>query len=39
MVRLTERYCVVYQTLRQPTPIAVARTRAIAEPSGEPRRS
>jgi uncharacterized OsmC-like protein len=24
LIRLTERYCVVYQTLRQPPPIAVA---------------
>ena len=23
LIRLTERYCVVYQTLRQPPPIAV----------------
>jgi hypothetical protein len=23
-MKLTERYCVVYQTLRQPPPIAVA---------------
>jgi len=37
LMRLTERYCVVYQTLRQPTPIEVTRTRAMAEPSGEPR--
>src|SRR5262249_10536739 len=36
LMRLTERYCVVYQTLRQPTAIAVTRTRAIAEPAGEP---
>jgi uncharacterized OsmC-like protein len=25
LLRLTERYCVVYQTLRNPPPIAVAR--------------
>ena len=27
LLRLTERYCVVYQTLRQPASIRVARTR------------
>src|SRR5262245_47689696 len=31
LVRLTERYCVVYQTLRQPAAIAVARTRKRTE--------
>jgi uncharacterized OsmC-like protein len=34
--RLTERYCVVYQTLRQPTAIQVARTRTAAEPASAP---
>ena len=27
LLRLTERYCVVYQTLRQPASIRVSRTR------------
>jgi uncharacterized OsmC-like protein len=31
LIRLTERYCVVYQTLRQPTPIRVSRTRMVPE--------
>jgi uncharacterized OsmC-like protein len=35
LMRLTERYCVVYQTLRQPPVIHLAHTRSD-EPSGPP---
>ena len=31
--RLTERYCVVYQTLRQPASITVSRTRLATNAS------
>jgi uncharacterized OsmC-like protein len=30
LLRLTERYCVVYQTLRQPPPIAVSLSKQMA---------
>jgi uncharacterized OsmC-like protein len=31
LIRLTERYCVVYQTLRQPPPVEVSATVQSAE--------
>jgi uncharacterized OsmC-like protein len=33
LMRLTERYCVVYQTLRQPTAVRVSRTRVAPDAS------
>jgi uncharacterized OsmC-like protein len=36
LMRLTERYCVVYQTLRQPTEILVAHNAALARPGPAP---
>jgi uncharacterized OsmC-like protein len=33
LLRLTERYCVVYQTLRQPPTIRISRARVEREPS------
>jgi uncharacterized OsmC-like protein len=39
LTRLTERYCVVYQTLRQPPSIRVSRTRVEPEASVEDRES
>lgn len=31
LLQLTERYCVVYQTLRQPAPVAISRDVDVAE--------
>jgi uncharacterized OsmC-like protein len=36
LLRLTERYCVVYQTLRNPPPVAVAMNRTRLPAGGEP---
>jgi uncharacterized OsmC-like protein len=33
LIRLTERYCVVYQTLRQPPEMTVSRTQAVPGPT------
>ena len=33
LIRLTERYCVVYQTLRQPPEMTVLRTQAVPGPT------
>jgi uncharacterized OsmC-like protein len=39
LMRLTERYCVVYQTLRQPPAVRLSRTRVAPEPSNEERQA
>jgi uncharacterized OsmC-like protein len=36
LLRLTERYCVVYQTLRNPPPVALAMNRTHLPAGGEP---
>jgi uncharacterized OsmC-like protein len=36
LLKLTERYCVIYQTLTAPPQIAVSLDAAISEPQGEP---
>ncbi|MFW6077803.1 MAG: OsmC family protein, partial [Hyphomicrobiales bacterium] len=36
LIRLTERYCVVYQTLRQPPPITVSARGAHVTGGGTP---
>ena len=38
LMRLTERYCVVYQTLRQPPHIRVSRTQGSPQSGSEPAR-
>ncbi len=37
LLRLTERYCVVYQTLRQPAAISVSRTRVASAAASLPK--